>query len=229
MNRAYFYFHKLGYRRNPFGALTADEWANVAVLPTAVAPLLQPFTGNWQLLGPMGSGKTTSLLGLQVHLAAQGLRVTYEYLPEGQNCFVTGPDGWDVFLLDEAQRLKWRERRRLMQAVKNGRYRLIVSSHEDLTPLFARWRLPLTSVSLAATVSPAHYREVLNRRLAYFALPGMERVTLGETAVRFLFDTFGQNLRAAEYFLYEVWQRQETVTELSAEQLAALWQALREP
>lgn len=223
MNRAYFHFHKLGYRRNPFGALTAEEWAAVAVLPSAAVPLLAS-AGHWQILGPMGSGKTTCLLGLQAHFVDHKRVVAYEYLPEGQNWFETPADGLDLFLLDEAQRLRRRERRRLMDLARSGGFRLIVSSHEDMTPLFARWQLPLSTVSLAAQASPEHYQAVLARRLNYFAMPGLARVSLGETAVHFLYDTFGQNLRAAEYFLYEVWQRQETAVEINGEQLAAFYQ-----
>lgn len=226
MTRAYFFFHQLGYRRNPFGALTAEEWAAVAVLPTAVAPLFQMTQGHGQLLGPMGSGKTTTLLGLRAHFAARGAAVVYEYLPQGQTWFETEPAGLDLFLLDEAQRLTWRQRRRLMNGVRDGRLRLIMSSHEDLTPLFARRKLPLLTVSLADQASPAHYAAVLAQRLAFFALPDAARVTLGETAVQFLYDTFGQNMREAEYFLYEVWQRQEAVVEISGAQLAAMFQSM---
>ena len=66
----------------------------------------------------------------------------------------------------------------------------------------------------------------LAQRLAFFALPDAARVTLGETAVQFLYDTFGQNLREAEYFLYEVWQRQEAVGEITGAQLAAMFQSM---
>ncbi|MBK8988893.1 MAG: hypothetical protein IPM39_22950 [Chloroflexi bacterium] len=226
MNRAHFHFYQLGYRRNPFGALTAAEWAAVAVLPSPVNLLLAVSPQNWQLLGPMGSGKTTSLLGLEAHFAALGQRVAYEYLPDGQSRFVTDTAELDLFLLDEAQRLSGRERRRLLRLVEHGRIRLIISSHEDLSPLFARWRRPLASVWLATEISVAHYWAVLERRLAYFALPDRERVTLAETAVSFLYDTFGHNMRDAEYFLYEVWQRQDAPITLDAHHLAAIHHAL---
>ena len=220
MNRTFFHFHKLGYRRNPFGALTSEEWAAVAVLPGATVPLLLSPGGHWQILGPLGSGKTTSLLGLQAHFARHNRRAEYEYLPEGQDRFVCEPGELDYFLLDEAQRLRRRERRRLMEMVRKGAFHLIMSSHEDLGPLFERWKLPLSTVSLTAQVSPEHYQAVLAKRLGYFALPGVPQVTLGETAVHFLYETFGENLREAEYFLYEVWQRRETAVEISGEQLA---------
>ncbi len=220
MNRTFFHFHKLGYRRNPFGALTAEEWADVAVLPGVTVPLLLSSVGHWQILGPQGCGKTTSLLGLQGHFAHHGWRAGYEYLPEGQSWFASDPGEMDYFLLDEAQRLQRRERRRLLDLVRQGGFRLIVSSHEDLTPVFARANVPLSTVSLTTQVSPEHYQAVLVKRLNYFALPGVPQVTLGETAVHFLYETFGENLREAEYFLYEVWQRQETAVEISGEQLA---------
>jgi len=199
----------------------------VAVLPSAAVPLLLSPAGCWQIVGPMGSGKTSSLLGLQAHFAEKGWAVAYEYLAEGQKSFTTQPAGLDLFLLDEAQRLRRRERRRLMQVVRDGGFRLIISSHEDLTPLFVRWKLPLATVSLGAQLSPEHYQAVLAKRLKYFALPGMAQVTLGETAVHFLYNTFRENMREAEYFLYEVWQMQETAVAISGDQLATIYRQIQ--
>jgi hypothetical protein len=222
MTRPFFSFHTLGYRRNPFGALTAEEWAAVAVPSPEVVAASEYSRSHLQLLGPMGSGKTTALRWLAARYAAQGVSACYEYLAEGERRFVTDLAGVGVFLLDEAQRLSWRERRRLVGVGENGRLRLILSSHEDLTPLFWRRGLPLETVWLTEELTLDHCRAVWQRRLDYFALPGRERVGLGETAVVYLYHTFGQNLREAEYFLYEVWQRQAEVGEITGEALAVI-------
>lgn len=218
MTRPYFSFHALGYRRNPFGALTAEEWAAVAVPPPALVGVLENSRSHLQMLGPMGSGKTTALRWLTAEAANRGVSARYEYLAEGERRYASDLAGVEMFLLDEAQRLSWRERRRLVG--ENGRLRLILSSHEDLAPLFRRRSLPLQTVRLADGLTLDHYRAIWQKRLDYFALPGRERVRLGETAVAYLYQTFGQNLREAEYFLYEVWQRQTEVGEVTGEALA---------
>ncbi len=222
MTRPFFSFHALGYRRNPFGALSAEEWAAVAVPPPEVVAALENSRSHLQLLGPMGSGKTTALRWLAARYAAQEVSAAYEYLAEGERRFVTDLTELAVFLLDEAQRLSWRERRRLVGVGENGRLRLILSSHEDLTPLFRRRGLPLETVWLADGLTLDQYRAIWQKRLDYFTLPGRERVWLGETAVIYLYQTFGQNLREAEYFLYEVWQRQTEVGEITGEALAVI-------
>lgn len=204
VNRDFFFHHRLGYRKNPFGALTAEEWTAVAFIPPAVQKILDEGFTHLQLLGRKGCGKTTTLLKLAAIGRAQGQSLVYEYLPEGQSHFVSQPTNGGVFVLDEAQRLRWRERRRWLgwgTAVT-----FLFSSHTDLTPHFRRAHLPLTTVWLDAEISLAHYHTWLERRLAYFALPGKRRLELGDTAVAALYHRFGRDLREAEYFLYELFQ-----------------------
>jgi hypothetical protein len=79
------------------------------MLPAAVANLTAP-SGHLQVLGQMGRGKTTTLLGLGKRFRLQGLRADYEYLPAGRDAFTTPLASLDVFLLDEVQRLRLDER-----------------------------------------------------------------------------------------------------------------------
>ena len=65
MQRPFFHFPHIGYRRNPFGALTDEEWTAIAVLPPAIERILADDFEHLQLLGPMGIGKSTTLLALQ--------------------------------------------------------------------------------------------------------------------------------------------------------------------
>ncbi|MCZ7668862.1 MAG: hypothetical protein M5U34_17505 [Chloroflexi bacterium] len=88
----------------------------------------------------------------------------------------------------------------------NGRLQIIFSSHEDLTGLFANRGLNLTSVDLAGEMEVGWITAVLDKRLAYFALPDQPRARLSDDAPAYLYERFGHNLRQMEYFLYEVWQ-----------------------
>jgi hypothetical protein len=220
--RPFFFQHTLGFRRNPFGALERDEWTAVAVLPLSLSDVLTDDGRHLQILGPMGSGKTTTMLKLVERFEQAGRRVIYEYLPEGERAYKTETAVLDIFCLDEVQRLTRWERRRLLSAAKAG-LRLILSSHEDLTPLFQRWERPLLSVNLEETLTAHLYGRMLTRRLEYFALPNSAHTTLSTDAVEWVYEAFYPNMRDAEYFLYEVWQRETAVREVTAVHLKKLF------
>jgi len=102
--------------------------------------------------------------------------------------------GVEILLLDEAQRLSSRERDRLLATVAKGsagNLRLVLSSHEDLTPLFTQRALPLTICYDAVTED--HLRAVIARRLAYFALTDIPSVTVTPDALSYLWQTYGVN------------------------------------
>jgi len=210
-------FYALGFSRNPFGALTRDEWAEVAVLPPALA---KPIT-YLQLIGPKGCGKTTHLLALADRCAAGGETVAYEHLSPGQHRFTTPLDGLDRFLLDEAQRLGPFARGSLLRAAARG-LRLVIATHRDLSPHAARHDLRFTTLCLPAQSSPDHLRAVIDRRLARFALTTPPPVTLASDAVDWLWTAYGANLRAALDHLYEVFQRCHVPAVLCARDLAAI-------
>jgi len=227
MRDPYFPFHALGFRSNPFRALTDEEWAAIVVLPEAVLQAAAS-GGHLQVLGEMGRGKTSTLLGLAEQFRRDGRAVAYEYLPIGQDTFKLALAGLEVFLLDEVQRLRPDERRRLLAAARGG-LRLIVGSHEDLAPAFTGAGLALSTVRLETT-GRVHLETILARRLAYFALPDRQpQVTLDPSAAKYLEATFGSNLRAMERFLYEVFQGLEAPVALTAAQLQALATASDKP
>jgi hypothetical protein len=203
-----FPFHPLGYRQNPFGALTEAEWAAIGVLPPPVAAALAK-ERHLQLLGPKGSGKTSALLTAAARLRRAGNSVVFAHLAEGERRYQVDLEDADVFCLDEAQRLAWWARLRLLAGVRWGKrpLRLIISSHRDLSPAFRRWGLPLSSFSLPALVDVAHWQAVLARRLDYFARPEATPVRLTPEATNWLHEQFGADLRGGEWFLYEVWQQ----------------------
>jgi len=216
----YFPFHALNLRSNPFRALTDEEWAEVVVLPPGLAEA-DASGQHLQVLGELGRGKTSALLGLTAGWRRAGRRAAYEYLPEGQHVFKTPLAGLEMIALDEAQRLNRRERERLWRAAEAG-LRLVLGSHEDFAAAFAKRGLPPTTVQLDEP-DAAHLARLLARRLDYFALdPAQPGMTISDGAVRALHAAYGSNRRAIERCLYEVFQAVEAVGEVSAAQVEAM-------
>ena len=217
----YFPFHALGLQCNPFRALTDAEWGDLALLPDELLAIDPAW--HVQILGERGHGKTSLLMGLAARSRRQGVACAYEYLAAGEDRYQTPLAGLALFLLDEAQRLNRRERGRLLAELLTPRPapRLIFTSHADLTARFAGRRLNLATLRLAAS-SADHLRAVVERRLAYFALPGGPGITLAPDALAYLHRQFGGDLRAAEHLLYEACQRLSGPGEITAGQLAAL-------
>ncbi len=220
MRDPYFPFHALNLRSNPFRALTDEEWAEVVVLPPGMAEA-EASGQHLQVLGELGRGKTSALLGLAAGWRRAGRRAVYEYLPEGQRVFKTQLAGLEVFALDEAQRLSRRERERLWRAAKAG-LRLALGSHDDFARAFAARGLPLLTVQLDAP-DASHLARVLARRLGYFTLdPAWPGMTISDSAVMALHAAYGSNRRAIERCLYEVFQAVEAVGEVGAAQVEAV-------
>ncbi len=216
----YFPFHAFGFRCNPFRRLTDDEWADITVLPDALQRVLDGGTAHVQVLGEAGRGKSTCLVGLEKRLRQRGSRAVCEYLPQGQDRFATSLRGLDVFLLDEAQRLRRRERVRLRAGIRpaDGGPRVVLGSHEDMASEFAAHHLVLETVRLDE-MTPARMHAVLARRIAYFALDDPPAVAVSPDASRYLCETFGSNLRRVEALLYEVFQNRPGPGPLTAAKL----------
>jgi hypothetical protein len=224
----YFPFRALGFSGNPFRRLTDDEWAAVGVLPSELLHLAHSSSHHLQVLGAQGRGKSSCLRALATRFRRYGLRTTYEYLTPGRKSFSASLDGLDVFLLDEAQRLKGRERTRLLAAASPKRRgpRLVMGVHDDLTPLFSGHGLPLATVRIDS-ITPAYMQAVLTRRLAFFALDDPPAITMPLDAANYLCGAFGSNLRLVERFLYEVFQSQPSRGRLTSTILADFEDILR--
>ncbi len=199
----FFPFQALGFQCNPFRALTDEEWVAVAVVPEQLQQVMDGGFDNLQILGEQGYGKTTALRWLTAEKRYANFNAAYEYIPEGQEMFQTSLAGLDYFLLDEAQRLTKGERGRLLRQSKAAG--LVVAAHENLAPLFGAYGRPLTTIQLGQT-TPDHLSAILDRRLRYFALAGVEPPGFSAAAVDYLWEKFGRDFRAAEIYLYEYFQ-----------------------
>ena len=119
-------FAHLNLRRNPFGTLTADEQAALAVvasLDTVIAQLRDGGPYAIQFTGDKGRGKSTHLRVLE--RAVEG--AAYCFFPENGPLPHIPSQG--VLLLDELQRMPPRARRRLFREQRA----LAIGSHEDHT------------------------------------------------------------------------------------------------
>jgi chromosomal replication initiation ATPase DnaA len=221
MTSRFFPFHDLGFRCNPFRALTREEWSQIAVVPQAIEEAIEGDFSHLQIIGNQGSGKTSALLALKKRFKDQGHKVQYCYLPPGQTKLPgTWPVG-EILLIDEMQRLTQNQRLRVVKKVapmREAGLRLIFSSHEDLSPVFARLRRPLQTI-------PLHHHEaefvrsVIERRLRFFSEGDSARASLTEEAYGWLGETFADDLRSLEDFLYEVFQRRQFESVISVEVL----------
>jgi hypothetical protein len=208
VSNPYFPFHHLGFQCNPFRAVIDAEWIELAILPDFIPT---DFI-HLQILGDKGRGKTTALL----KLSSLFDQAAYEHLEVDQDRFITRLDGLSIFLLDEAQRLNARERERLFSKIKDTGLRVVLGSHEDYSPRFAKHGWPLTTVRLE-TVPRAHVAAVIRRRLNYFALRSEQpALDLTPAAIAYLHQQYGADLRLIENVLYEVFEQLKGMGSITA-------------
>ena len=217
LNRADFPFAHLGLTRNPFGTLSRDEWADVAVLPDTVQEMVTQNT-HVLFLGDKGQGKTSLLHALRQQSVFSGLQSAYERLPHAMTTYHTRLNNLDVFALDEVQRLRpWGWWPLLRQAQRGTR--LLLASHGDVSGLFSLMRLPLITCHMDDLITPAHIAAVHARRIAYFTLPEADPLRLTDSAIAYLWQQHGRNLRAQESLLYEVIQQMQQPQAITAAHL----------
>lgn len=194
-------FAHLNLRRNPFGELTEDEWARLAVLElTSLERALDAPRAAVQLVGDSGRGKTTHLLALS-HRAPGAQRVRVE--PGTRRLDASG----DPLLVDEAQFLSRRGRRRLFA----GPDRLVLGTHVDLaSELRAAGRSPVTrrldDGPDAATLAALVERRIEAARRGPGPLPRVRGEALGRLRAE-----HGSNVRALIGRLYEVFQQMKEI------------------
>jgi energy-coupling factor transporter ATP-binding protein EcfA2 len=214
----YFPFAKLGLSSNPFRRLTDEEWADIAVIP---APIETAFNAgdNLLILGKRGRGKSTILRHLSRRIAWQGKRTVYERIPESRWQYQTHIQGLDAFALDEAQRLllwKWIP---LLNCMRNG-MRLIIGSHRNDAWLFRLAGIPVTVFRLEELYTRQHLATVLQCRLDYFTTDGEPLVNFAPSAFDYLWQQYGDNLRAIEAHLYDVFQQLDQPTTITEDHLS---------
>lgn len=201
----FFPFHKLGLTKNPFGALTQSEWVAVTVPPPELLSILKTGFDHLQVIGERGRGKSTTLLWLCDDLNAQGKQTAYERLPRWHFNYHTPTNNVDVFALDEAQRLFFLNQHRLFREMQ-GR-QLIIGTHISWKRAFGRYGWNLTTVHIANHTTRDLIQQILDKRLDYFSTENGAQVYFDATAIDYLWDTWRDNLRGMEWFLYHCLQK----------------------
>lgn len=189
-------FEHLNLRQNPFGAVSLEEQARLAVVDVDdyVEYLGEP--GRvLEFKGDHGRGKTTHLLAIRRHFqGATYLRASRE---EGEVEVVDEP----VVFVDEAQFLSGRQRRAVFESGRS----YVVSTHESLRRVYERAGLTWKTVELTG-LDAGKLLEIAGRRI--------EAVRRGEGPVpevcrevaEALIERHGDDLRTIEEHLYEVFQ-----------------------
>ncbi len=186
-------------RRNPFGELTREELASLAVIDKLdqwIAAMRDARTAI-QFYGGCGYGKTTHLLAIERRLS----KSAYVYYPE----FGPRPalPRTRPLLVDEADRMGWRQHWRML--CSDGP--IVIATHVDYSWRLRRFGFHVTSVNLEQPILPASIASILNRRVEASRLnDGLPVPVIDNKFAEQLALRFDSNLRRIEHFLYERFQ-----------------------
>ncbi len=186
-------------RENPFQELSGEQLCFLFPLPDRLIEILQqepPWT--LQILGPCGSGKTSTLVRIFHHFRVRG----YEPL-----LFTVGREETELpmhvplLLLDEAQLLK-----------EHILLELLVSRHDrgvitvDAGAGDPSSRLPfISAVWTVPAPSPEDLQQIFFRRLQYFSIGDeVSTFSLTGSAAEEALRISHRNLRSARALLYEI-------------------------
>jgi energy-coupling factor transporter ATP-binding protein EcfA2 len=192
-------------RRNPFGELTRQERAELAVVDVqAIADQVRDDWNAVQFIGDCGRGKTTRMLALAQMLPES----SYVYLPEDGPCPAIGVGR--PMLVDEAQRLPRRVRKQVFAAGLP----LVLATHRDLSRPLRRAGYRVTTQHIGGHNTPELIGKLLNRRIEASRLDALQTApVVSSEDAGWLHAKFGSDIRAIESYLYDIVQSQAFVTQ----------------
>ena len=190
-------FAHLNLRRNPFGEFSPVEIAALAKVDIdEVAAQLADPAFVVQFVGEKGFGKTTHLLAIRARFPG----ALYVHIAEGERAVI--PAGRPL-LIDEAQRLTWRQQRKVFR----DPVPLVLGTHVDFHRALTRAGRRVKTIRVAERMDAERLHNLLNARVAWVrraegALPAVRH----ETARRLLAQ-FGPDVRRIQQELYLTFQR----------------------
>ena len=185
-------FAHLNLRRNPFGEITAEETAALAYVNVdgIVAKLCRSEFAV-QFIGDKGFGKTTHLLAIRARFSDAG----YVHIPEGERAEI--PVG-SPLLIDEAQRLTWRQRRQVFRSSTP----LVLGTHVDSRKQLARAGRVVETVAVDGQMDAERLCALLNARIDRCRRHEGELPRIRLETARQLLQQFGPNVRRILHELY---------------------------
>lgn len=197
-------YEQLNVRHNPFGELTEAERAELAVVDIndACDFLRRPYSAV-QFVGEKGFGKTTHLLAIRLRFKEAG----YVHIPEGERAAV--PDGSPI-LVDEAQRLTWRQRKRLFPE----RRPLVLGTHRDFESALRRAGRNVRTIQVHRSTTAERIHELLNRRIEHARRSSLPVPSIRPATVKQLQERFGSDVRAMLGWMYERFEALDHVREI---------------
>ena len=193
-------FGHLNLRANPFGELEPWERAAIAVVETE--PFVDCLTRSGravQFMGDPGRGKTTHLLAIMAHFP----EAAYVHIPEGRKPRI--PQGNPLFI-DEVQRLSPCHRRRIYRRANRRGVPLAMGSHLDVSGELARAGFEVKTVLVADRLDAPRLCEMLNRRIEWVRRDAGQVPEITIRTARSMMARHGDNVRAIEGHLYELFQ-----------------------
>lgn len=190
---------KCNLRRNPFGELTYQERAVLAVVDTdgLAERVSQPYSAV-QLIGGCGRGKTTRLLALRNRITDS----IYVYLPADRPCPAIAEGS--VLLIDEAQRLP----RAAHRSVFSTGLPTVLATHRKMGGVLRRFGYDVHTERIGEGNTAELLHRLLNRRIAASRLEDGPVPVLSMDAADRLVKRFGSDIRGIEAYLYEQVQTQ---------------------
>ena len=208
-----FAYSRLELRYNPFGELDRQQRIDTAVPRCDFQSVISFLESDpeshraVQFIGPPGSGKSTHLLMLATALPD----FNYVHLPRNTRRLVPARHH---LMIDEAQRLGWRQRRRLFHAARS----VVLGTHRCFARGLRKLGFEVVTVSLTAAPEIDWLANVLEQKIRAAQRPKYRdrQVGLinGPTVVQ-LRDEFGNNIRGMERRLYETLYALNTADEVA--------------
>lgn len=200
-------FAHLNLRFNPFGELDIDDRARAAVIDYQqwIDTFLKTPNFILQFSGDCGRGKSTHLHGLKMHLQEHFPDVSYSYFAEDE-IVRSLPNKASLLILDETQRIP----KRLRQKLWKRNCGLILGTHEDHSQEFVKHGRVFEHVLLEG-ITEDKLRQVLEGRLELARRTSNTSILnpipyFTDNTLKKLIETFGDDIRAIEHHLYDVFQ-----------------------
>lgn len=194
-----FPFQHLNLRFNPFGELPLKYRAQLAIVEIdSYLEELQNDLTAIQFMADKGRGKTTHLLAIQ----DQFPEAAYVHLPEDSRPPI--PQGSPLFV-DEVQRLNWFQR----ASVFRRPVPLVLGTHCDYRRQLRRFGRHVITVHVGEKMAPEVLTQIVQRRIEFARRQAGAVPKLTPQTIARLIETYGDDVRAIEGHLYNVFQQLE--------------------